>query len=171
MCSGMCVAEPVQVSVSLLLSVDIPLPYQVVRGEQLELAGSVYNQKANSISVPTTHHLHYISHNALSLQGAVVMECLVKCLDVVVSSSVLCDADSRTSDLSAPVPGNHRGGRAAVHALHLDPSVCGGGGQGDLHPAEPGAWRTHPDLHPEVTARRQGRPAEEAPSGGWYLGG
>ncbi|XP_018549132.1 complement C5 [Lates calcarifer] len=52
--NGMCVAEPVQVSVSLLLSVDIPLPYQVVRGEQLELAGSVYNQKANSISYCVT---------------------------------------------------------------------------------------------------------------------
>uniref|UniRef100_A0A3Q4I626 Complement C5-like n=1 Tax=Neolamprologus brichardi TaxID=32507 RepID=A0A3Q4I626_NEOBR len=42
--NGMCVADPVQVSVSLPLSVDIPLPYQVVRGEQLELKGSVYNQ-------------------------------------------------------------------------------------------------------------------------------
>uniref|UniRef100_A0AAX7TRP4 Complement component 5 n=1 Tax=Astatotilapia calliptera TaxID=8154 RepID=A0AAX7TRP4_ASTCA len=42
--NGMCVADPVQVSVRLPLSVDIPLPYQVVRGEQLELKGSVYNQ-------------------------------------------------------------------------------------------------------------------------------
>lgn len=50
---GICVAKPVQVSVSLPLSVDVPLPYQVVRGEQLELRGSVYNQQADSIMVPT----------------------------------------------------------------------------------------------------------------------
>uniref|UniRef100_A0A8P4G2F4 Complement component 5 n=1 Tax=Dicentrarchus labrax TaxID=13489 RepID=A0A8P4G2F4_DICLA len=47
--NGICVAEPVKVSVSLPLSVDVPLPYQVVRGEQLELKGSVYNQQADSI--------------------------------------------------------------------------------------------------------------------------
>lgn len=54
--AGICVAKPVQVSVSMPLSVDVPLPYQVVRGEQLELKGSVYNQQADSIRVPTTHH-------------------------------------------------------------------------------------------------------------------
>lgn len=53
--AGICVAEPVQVSVSLPLSVDIPLPYQVVRGEQVELSGSVYNQHAESVSVLTAH--------------------------------------------------------------------------------------------------------------------
>nr|XP_046242467.1 complement C5 isoform X2 [Scatophagus argus] len=47
--NGICVAEPVQVSVHLPLSVDVPLPYQVVRGEQLELKGSVYNQQADGI--------------------------------------------------------------------------------------------------------------------------
>lgn len=47
-------ADPVQVSVSLPLSVDIPLPYQVVRGEQLELTGSVYNQESDSVTVPRT---------------------------------------------------------------------------------------------------------------------
>uniref|UniRef100_A0A3Q3IID7 Anaphylatoxin-like domain-containing protein n=2 Tax=Monopterus albus TaxID=43700 RepID=A0A3Q3IID7_MONAL len=47
--NGMCAAEPVQVSVSLPLSVNVPLPYQVVRGEQLELMGSVYNQLPHSI--------------------------------------------------------------------------------------------------------------------------
>ncbi|XP_042372773.1 complement C5-like, partial [Plectropomus leopardus] len=51
---GMCVAEPVQVSVSLPLSVDVPLPYQVVRGEQLELKGSVYNQQADSVTYCVT---------------------------------------------------------------------------------------------------------------------
>ncbi|XP_045898930.1 complement C5-like [Micropterus dolomieu] len=52
--NGICVAEPVQVSVSLLLSMDIPLPYQVVRGEQLELKGSVYNQQPDIITYCVT---------------------------------------------------------------------------------------------------------------------
>ncbi|XP_040898542.1 complement C5 [Toxotes jaculatrix] len=47
--NGICVAEPVQASVRLPLSVDVPLPYQVVRGEQLELTGSVYNRQPDSI--------------------------------------------------------------------------------------------------------------------------
>ncbi|KAA8592854.1 hypothetical protein FQN60_018309, partial [Etheostoma spectabile] len=52
--NGMCVAEPVQVSVNLPLSVDIPLPYQVIRGEQLELKGSVYNQQPDNIKYCVT---------------------------------------------------------------------------------------------------------------------
>lgn len=52
--SGICVAEPVQVSVSLPLSVDVPVPFQVVRGEQVELTGSVYNQQPDSVTVPAT---------------------------------------------------------------------------------------------------------------------
>lgn len=52
-------ADPVQVSVSLPLSVDIPVPYQVVRGEQLELSGSVYNQQPDSITVPCTSLLYF----------------------------------------------------------------------------------------------------------------
>lgn len=52
--SGICVADPVQVSVRLPLSVDVPVPYQVVRGEQLELTGSVYNQQPDSVMVPPT---------------------------------------------------------------------------------------------------------------------
>ncbi|KAG7490391.1 complement C5 [Solea senegalensis] len=51
---GICVAQPVQVSVSLPLSVNVPLPYQVVRGEQLELRGSVYNQQADTITYCVT---------------------------------------------------------------------------------------------------------------------
>lgn len=55
--AGICVADPVQVSVVLPLSVDVPLPYQVVRGEQLELTGSVYNQQPDGITVhaPPSH--------------------------------------------------------------------------------------------------------------------
>lgn len=47
-------ADPVQVSVGLPLSVDVPLPYQAVRGEQLELTGSVYNQQPDAVMVPCT---------------------------------------------------------------------------------------------------------------------
>jgi len=64
MCSvspGVCVAEPVQVSVNLPLSVDVPLPYQVIRGEQVELKGSVYNQQDNAVMVTTP--VHHMSHD------------------------------------------------------------------------------------------------------------
>ncbi|XP_053727481.1 complement C5 [Synchiropus splendidus] len=47
--TGMCVADPVQVSTRLDISVVVPLPYQVVRGEQLELQGSVYNQMGKTV--------------------------------------------------------------------------------------------------------------------------
>uniref|UniRef100_A0A3B3YPQ7 NTR domain-containing protein n=1 Tax=Poecilia mexicana TaxID=48701 RepID=A0A3B3YPQ7_9TELE len=53
---GMCVSDPVKVSVNQPLSVDVPLPYQVVRGEQLELQGSVYNQQDDIITVSSTTH-------------------------------------------------------------------------------------------------------------------
>ncbi|XP_061749602.1 complement C5 isoform X2 [Nerophis ophidion] len=52
--NGICVSKPVQVSVQLPVSVDVPLPYQVVRGEQLELSGSVYNQKKDDITYCVT---------------------------------------------------------------------------------------------------------------------
>uniref|UniRef100_A0A3B3YJ26 Uncharacterized protein n=1 Tax=Poecilia mexicana TaxID=48701 RepID=A0A3B3YJ26_9TELE len=51
---GMCVSDPVKVSVNQPLSVDVPLPYQVVRGEQLELQGSVYNQQDDIITYCVT---------------------------------------------------------------------------------------------------------------------
>ncbi|XP_011478017.1 complement C5 [Oryzias latipes] len=51
---GMCVADTAKVSVNLPLSVDIPLPYQVVRGEQVVLQGSVYNQQDKSIKYCVT---------------------------------------------------------------------------------------------------------------------
>ncbi|KAK5871764.1 hypothetical protein PBY51_004625 [Eleginops maclovinus] len=47
--NGVCAADPVKVSVVLPVSVDVKLPYQVVRGEQLELSGSVYNQQLDTI--------------------------------------------------------------------------------------------------------------------------
>ncbi|XP_060763103.1 complement C5 [Neoarius graeffei] len=42
--NGICVADPLQVSVQQAVSVDVPLPYSIVRGEQIEIKGSVYNE-------------------------------------------------------------------------------------------------------------------------------
>ncbi|KAB5528406.1 hypothetical protein PHYPO_G00139850 [Pangasianodon hypophthalmus] len=42
--NGICVADPLQVSVQQAVSVDVPLPYSMVRGEHIELKGSVYNE-------------------------------------------------------------------------------------------------------------------------------
>ncbi|KAK5910587.1 hypothetical protein CesoFtcFv8_004410 [Champsocephalus esox] len=52
--NGVCAADTAQVSVTLPLSVDVPLPYQLVRGEQLELSGSVYNQQLDTIKFCVT---------------------------------------------------------------------------------------------------------------------
>ncbi|XP_030213963.1 complement C5 isoform X16 [Gadus morhua] len=52
--NGICVQDPVQVSVSLPVSVNIPLPYQLVRGEQLDLLGSVYNENIEPIQYCVT---------------------------------------------------------------------------------------------------------------------
>ncbi|XP_056092292.1 complement C5 isoform X3 [Rhinichthys klamathensis goyatoka] len=43
---GICVSDE-KVQVSQDISVDIPLPYSMVRGEQIELRGSVYNQRSS----------------------------------------------------------------------------------------------------------------------------
>ncbi len=48
--SGICVSEE-KIPVSQDISVDVPLPYSMVRGEQIELRGSVYNQHSSSIQV------------------------------------------------------------------------------------------------------------------------
>ena len=57
---GICVQDRLQVSVSLPVSVNIPLPYQLVRGEQLDLLGSVYNEDIEPIWVRarSTNHNH-----------------------------------------------------------------------------------------------------------------
>uniref|UniRef100_A0A3P8Y0Y2 Complement component 5 n=1 Tax=Esox lucius TaxID=8010 RepID=A0A3P8Y0Y2_ESOLU len=41
---GICVADPIRISVTQAVSIDVPLPYSMVRGEQIKLKGSVYNQ-------------------------------------------------------------------------------------------------------------------------------
>ncbi|XP_051962068.1 complement C5-like isoform X2 [Xyrauchen texanus] len=44
---GICVSDPEKVQMSQDISVNIPLPYSMVRGEQIELKGSVYNQRSS----------------------------------------------------------------------------------------------------------------------------
>ncbi|XP_067088009.1 complement C5 [Osmerus mordax] len=52
--NGLCVAEPKQISVTQPVSVDVPLPYSMVRGEQLQLSGSVYNQQTHDLQFCVT---------------------------------------------------------------------------------------------------------------------
>ncbi|KAM6399815.1 complement C5 [Rhynochetos jubatus] len=46
---GICVAAPLEVQVVKDIFLSVYVPYSVVRGEQLELKGSVYNHKASAI--------------------------------------------------------------------------------------------------------------------------
>uniref|UniRef100_A0A673MFE8 Complement component 5 n=2 Tax=Sinocyclocheilus rhinocerous TaxID=307959 RepID=A0A673MFE8_9TELE len=50
---GICVSEE-KIQVSQDISVDVPLPYSMVRGEQIELRGSVYNQHLSSTRFSVT---------------------------------------------------------------------------------------------------------------------
>ncbi|XP_010185264.1 PREDICTED: complement C5, partial [Mesitornis unicolor] len=46
---GICVAAPLEVQVVKDIFLSVHVPYSVVRGEQIELKGSVYNHKASAI--------------------------------------------------------------------------------------------------------------------------
>jgi len=48
---GICVAAPLEVQVVKDIFLSIYVPYSVVRGEQIELKGSVYNHRASAIKV------------------------------------------------------------------------------------------------------------------------
>uniref|UniRef100_A0A8C3MN54 Uncharacterized protein n=1 Tax=Geospiza parvula TaxID=87175 RepID=A0A8C3MN54_GEOPR len=48
---GICVAAPLEIQVVKDIFLSIYVPYSVVRGEQIELKGSVYNHKASAIKV------------------------------------------------------------------------------------------------------------------------
>ncbi|XP_073696897.1 complement C5 [Garra rufa] len=50
---GICMSEK-EIQVSQDISVNVPLPYSMVRGEQIELSGSVYNQHYSSIKFSVT---------------------------------------------------------------------------------------------------------------------
>lgn len=49
--SGICVAEPLEIQVVKDIFLSMFVPYSVVRGEQIELKGSVYNHKPSAIKV------------------------------------------------------------------------------------------------------------------------
>ncbi|XP_067294105.1 complement C5 [Pseudorasbora parva] len=51
--NGICVSDE-KVQVSQDISVDVPLPYSMVRGEQIELRGSVYNQRSSKTHFSVT---------------------------------------------------------------------------------------------------------------------
>uniref|UniRef100_A0AAY5KP45 Complement component 5 n=1 Tax=Esox lucius TaxID=8010 RepID=A0AAY5KP45_ESOLU len=51
---GICVADPIRISVTQAVSIDVPLPYSMVRGEQIKLKGSVYNQAEEIIQYCVT---------------------------------------------------------------------------------------------------------------------
>uniref|UniRef100_A0AAY4ESR9 Complement component 5 n=1 Tax=Denticeps clupeoides TaxID=299321 RepID=A0AAY4ESR9_9TELE len=51
---GICVSDPLRVRVTQKVSVDVPVPYALVRGEQLELRGSVYNQEEDGLRYKVT---------------------------------------------------------------------------------------------------------------------
>lgn len=48
---GICVAAPLEIRVVKDIFLSIYVPYSVVRGEQIELKGSVYNHEASAIKV------------------------------------------------------------------------------------------------------------------------
>lgn len=48
---GICVTAPLEVQVVKDIFLNVYVPYSVVRGEQIELKGSVYNHRASSIKV------------------------------------------------------------------------------------------------------------------------
>lgn len=48
---GICIAAPLEVQVVKDIFLNVYVPYSVVRGEQIELKGSVYNYRASAIKV------------------------------------------------------------------------------------------------------------------------
>lgn len=53
---GICVTAPLEVQVVKDIFLNVYVPYSVVRGEQIELKGSVYNHRASSIKVTCGLH-------------------------------------------------------------------------------------------------------------------
>lgn len=66
-------ADPIKVSVTQAVSVDVPLPYSMVRGEQIELRGSVYNQAEDNIKVKPVKEvlLKCIENNNKKIPGII----------------------------------------------------------------------------------------------------
>ncbi|NXF61058.1 CO5 protein, partial [Ciccaba nigrolineata] len=80
---GICVAAPLEVQVVKDIFLSIHVPYSVVRGEQIELKGSVYNYKASAIKfcVKISAGNGICSFGDSASTGARTRSCIFKNLD------------------------------------------------------------------------------------------
>lgn len=62
---GICVAAPLEVPVVKDIFLSVYVPYSVVRGEQIELKGSVYNHRDSPIKVICGLSDFYISPGSI----------------------------------------------------------------------------------------------------------
>uniref|UniRef100_A0A8C8A813 Complement C5 n=1 Tax=Otus sunia TaxID=257818 RepID=A0A8C8A813_9STRI len=87
---GICVAAPLEVQVVKDIFLSIHVPYSVVRGEQIELKGSVYNYKASAIKfcVKISAGNGICSFGDAASTGARIRSCNFKNLDGGSLSSV-----------------------------------------------------------------------------------
>lgn len=88
---GICVAKTAEVSVNLPLSVNIPVPYQIVRGEQIQLSGSVFSQLSDSVKFCVT----------LTVGPELCLVDSVSASDGSGRRSTSCDGAGRTQTLEA----------------------------------------------------------------------
>lgn len=63
---GICVAAPLEVQVVKDIFLSVYVPYSVVRGEQIELKGSVYNYRDAAIKVTCSLNEFYREINIIN---------------------------------------------------------------------------------------------------------
>uniref|UniRef100_A0A8C9KXN3 Complement C5 n=1 Tax=Serinus canaria TaxID=9135 RepID=A0A8C9KXN3_SERCA len=87
---GICVAAPLEIQVVKDIFLSIYVPYSVVRGEQIELKGSVYNHKASAIKfcVKIAAGNGVCTFGDSASAGSGMRSCKLKNLDAGSSSAV-----------------------------------------------------------------------------------
>ncbi|KAM7003688.1 complement C5 [Passerculus sandwichensis] len=87
---GICVAAPLEIQVVKDIFLSIFVPYSVVRGEQIELKGSVYNHKASAIKycVKIAAGNGVCTFGDSASAGSRMQSCKLKNLDAGSSSAV-----------------------------------------------------------------------------------
>ncbi|XP_059721229.1 complement C5 isoform X2 [Haemorhous mexicanus] len=87
---GICVAAPLEIQVVKDIFLSIYVPYSVVRGEQIELKGSVYNHKASAIKfcVKIAAGNGVCTFGDSASAGSRMRSCKLKNLDAGSSSAV-----------------------------------------------------------------------------------
>ncbi|OWK61377.1 Complement C5 [Lonchura striata] len=87
---GICVAAPVEIQVVKDIFLSIYVPYSVVRGEQIELKGSVYNHKTSAIKycVQIAAGNGVCTFGDSASAGSRMQSCKLKNLDAGSSSAV-----------------------------------------------------------------------------------